>query len=255
MAVFKTMPAKVKVLSPGYLSAEHRGKVSATISLVQDNAMVMIVDPGFLEDEKILVDKLKEEGLFVDDVTVVCITHSHIDHYKNVGMFSKAKILDYAGLWNQEGGMEDWQERFTENIQIIKTPGHDYTSLTLFVKTDDGVVAICGDVFWKENYPEVDPYASDLKKLDQSRKLVVQMSQWIIPGHGSMYKTHNVSAKWTPAPLSWVANRIVKVLVRCKKCHRPFLKAEDRCICQEWLCYNCCECEDDCEQCNCSHKR
>lgn len=246
------MPAKVNVLVPGYLSAEHQGNVSATISLVQDGTTVMVVDPGFLEGEQLLPDALQKHGLSVYDVTVVCITHSHIDHYKNVGMFPKAKILDHVGVWSQKGSMEDWQTHFSENIQIIKTPGHDHTGISLFVKTDDGVVAICGDVFWKENYPEVDPYADDLKGLEQSRKLVLDMSHWIIPGHGQMYKNQNGHKLLRVKMAKPVKSTI---LGRCKKCRRSFIKNKDKCICQEWLCYNCCECEDDCAVCNCLYKR
>lgn len=245
--------AKVKVLVEGYYFIDPNGQENTcpTISLVLDKDIIMVVDPGTVEDQKILVDALEKEGLTVNDVTIVCITHSHIDHYRNIGMFPKAKTLEYFGLWNG-GRVEDWQERFSGDIQILKTPGHDYTCITLFVKTDDGVVAICGDVFWKENYPETDPYASDAKKLEHSRELVVKMSHWIIPGHAGIYKTKN-------------GHRLMKIKAghkvepevkgSCKKCHRSFFKLSDTCICQEWLCYHCCECEADCNVCNCKHRR
>jgi len=51
----------------------------------------MIVDPGVLESQQILIDKLKEQELSVNDINIVCITHSHIDHYRNIGMFPEAK--------------------------------------------------------------------------------------------------------------------------------------------------------------------
>jgi len=91
--------------------------------LVKDKDIVMVVDPGVLEDQKILVGKLKEEGLTIDDVNIVCITHSHIDHYRNIGMFPQAKTLEYYGLWDGQT-VEDWQEQFSDDIRIIKTPGH-----------------------------------------------------------------------------------------------------------------------------------
>lgn len=58
----------------------------------------------------------------------------------------------------------------------------------MFVKTDKGIVAICGDVFWKENFPEDDPYASDKEKLKESRKKVLEIADWVIPGHGKIFK-------------------------------------------------------------------
>jgi glyoxylase-like metal-dependent hydrolase (beta-lactamase superfamily II) len=140
-----------------------------------------------LEDQKILIDKLKEESLNVDAINVVCITHSHIDHYRNIGMFPKAKTLEYWGLWDRNT-VENWPEQFTDDILIVKTPGHSYDSITLFVKTSKGIIAICGDVFWKENFPEDDPYASDKEKLRESRKKILEIADYVVPGHGKMYK-------------------------------------------------------------------
>ncbi len=40
-----------------------------------------------------------------------------------------------------------------------------------------------------KNFPEDDLYASDKEKLKQSRKKVLEMSDWVIPGHGRMFKT------------------------------------------------------------------
>jgi len=183
--------AKVKILVKGYTTAdtaESGGeKTCPTITLVKDKDIVMVVDPGVLEDQKILIDKLKEENLSIDDVNIVCITHSHIDHYRNIGMFPRAKTLEYWGLWDKNM-VEDWDEQFTDDIKILKTPGHNYDSITLFVKTEEGVVAICGDVFWKENYPKDDAYASDKEQLGKSRERVLEMADYIIPGHGEMFK-------------------------------------------------------------------
>ena len=247
--------AKVKVLVQGYTNADSKEvigheKTCPTITLVVDKGIVMVVDSGALDNQKILVDALAREGYLVDDVNIVCITHSHAHHYMNVGMFQKAKVLEYFGLWT--GGMvQDWQENFSDDIQILKTPGHDYSGISLFVKTHEGVVAICGDVFWNEDGPEFDMYASDQKVLKHSRQLVTQMSHWIIPGHGGMYKTKQLSS----IPPSGAAKSEASVAGSCKKCHRLFKKITDKCICQDWLCYHCCECEADCKVCNCKVRR
>jgi len=184
--------AEVKILIEGYTSAEAAEangdeKICPTITLVKDKGVVIVVDPGVLESQAQLVDKLKEQGLGIDDVNIVCITHSHLDHYRNIGVFPKAKTLEYWGLWDKNT-VENWIEHFTDDIRIIKTPGHNYDSLTLLVKTDKGVVAVCGDVFWKENFPKKDPYASNARQLKKSRKIVLKMADWIIPGHGKMFE-------------------------------------------------------------------
>ncbi|HCX27641.1 MAG TPA: hypothetical protein DHI91_00690, partial [Candidatus Portnoybacteria bacterium] len=111
--------AEVKVLIEGYTSADSAGeeKTCATITLIKDGDNKIIVDPGVLENQKMLVDKLKEEELSVSDINIVFITHSHIDHYRNIGMFPEAKTLEYYGLWNKNT-VQNWQEQFSEDIKI-----------------------------------------------------------------------------------------------------------------------------------------
>ena len=183
--------AEVKILIEGFTTADTKEtgeeKTCPTITLVRDNNIIMVVDPGILEDQGMLTNKLEEEGLKIDDVNIVCITHSHIDHYRNIGMFPKAKTLEYWGLWNKNT-VEVWKEQFTKDIRIIKTPGHNYDCITLLVKTENDIIAIVGDLFWKENFPMDDPYASDKKSLRENRKKILEMADWIIPGHGRMYK-------------------------------------------------------------------
>jgi len=179
--------AEVKVLIEGYASVDSGGHSCSTIALVKDKNLRMIVDPGTLPDQDLIIEKLKEEGLTVNDIDVVFTTHSHMDHYRNIGMFPKAKTLDYWGWWEGDVWSEA-KDNITEDIKLIKTPGHSSDNVTLLVKTDKGNIAICGDVFWKENFPEDDPYASDKEKLRESRKKVLEIADYIIPGHGKMFK-------------------------------------------------------------------
>ncbi len=181
--------AEVKVLIEGFTSADDpEGKTCPTITLIKDNNKNIICDPGILEDQQILINKLKENNLTIDDIDIVFITHSHIDHYRNIGMFPNALTLEYYGLWNKQT-VHDWNEHFTEDIRIINTPGHSYDSLTLLVKTKKGIIAVCGDVFWKKDYPEEDMYALDKEELKKSRKLVLKEADWIVPGHANIYKS------------------------------------------------------------------
>ena len=189
------MVAQVKVLVKGYTSAgsKQSGKdkdverTFATITLVRDKNHIIVVDPGVLADPQILVDALKKEKLKPEDVNLVFLTHSHIDHYRNLGMFPKAKVLEYFGFWSGNTS-EDWNENLSEDARIMKTPGHDSTGLSLIVKTAKGTVVIAGDVFWKENYPKKDPYADNPKILAETRKKILKIADFIVPGHADIYK-------------------------------------------------------------------
>jgi len=185
--------AEAKILIEGFTnadSAEESGeeKTSTTCTLIRDGEWVIVIDPGVLESQDVMVDALNRESLKVEDVNLVIITHSHFDHYRNVGMFPEAKGLEYWALWDGQKA-DEWQEQFTDDIRIIKTPGHNYDGLTILVKTENGVVAIVGDVWWKENVPQGDdPYASDMEKLKESRQKVLELADYIIPGHGPIFK-------------------------------------------------------------------
>jgi glyoxylase-like metal-dependent hydrolase (beta-lactamase superfamily II) len=251
------MSAKVKILIEGYTNANSvteigKEKTWATITLVRDGDIIMVVDPGVLETQQMLIDALKKEDLTVNDVNVVCITHSHIDHYRNVGMFQNAKTLEYFGLWNKDA-VEEWTESFSPNIKVLHTPGHDYTGITLLVTTEDGVIAICGDVFWRENYPHNphdDPYASNPKQLETSREMILKMSDFVIPGHGGMYKS-DINAFYSEEVPEKSTN--VVIIGKCKKCGKE-MQNNDRCRCRPYLCIKHCECGFDCQACGCSHK-
>jgi len=183
--------AEVKILIEGYTTADTiesgEEKTCPTITLVKSGDKIVIVDPGILESQDLLVDKLKENGLTIKDVNFVFITHSHLDHYRNIGMFPEAKTVEYFGIWDK-GTVIDWPENFSDDIKIIKTPGHNYDSLTMIVNTEAGDVAICGDVFWKEDYPKNDPYASNQEELSESRKKILVLADYVVPGHGPMFK-------------------------------------------------------------------
>lgn len=179
--------AEVKILLQGYTSDESEGHSCSTISLIQDKDLNIVVDPGTSSSQEVIKDALNKEGLTIDNIDYVFITHSHMDHYRNIGMFPKSKALDYWGIWDSDT-CNDYKEHFSKDIKIIKTPGHSYDSLTFLVKTDLGLIAICGDVFWKKNFPEKDPYAQDLAELEKSRKKLLEIADYIIPGHGEMFK-------------------------------------------------------------------
>jgi len=182
--------AEVKILIEGYTTTDSEGeeRTCSTITLIKDGNNNIVVDPGVLESQQMLVDKLKEERLSVNDIDIVFLTHSHIDHYRNIGMFPEAKTLEYYGLWDKNT-VQDWEEQFSNDIKIIKTPGHSHNGLTFLIKTGDSIVAICGDVFWKKNFPEDDEYATDKEALNKSREIVLKSADWIIPGHAGIFST------------------------------------------------------------------
>jgi len=183
--------AEVKILIEGYTSGETNGRSCSTVVLVKDKInnkeTNIVVDPGTLPSQQALIDELNKNSLKPEDIDIVFITHSHMDHYANIGMFVNAKSLSFDG-WYENDFWKECNDKISKDLEIIKTPGHSDDSITLLVKTQKGVVAICGDVFWKKNLPKKDNFANDHLVLNQSRKKILELADYIVPGHGGMFK-------------------------------------------------------------------
>jgi glyoxylase-like metal-dependent hydrolase (beta-lactamase superfamily II) len=185
------MKAEVKVLIEGYLMHESDGGIGCTVTLIKDNGKNIIVDPGTTKTPNEIEEKLKAEGLKLEDIDMVFLTHSHYDHFKNVGIFPNARIIEYWGAWDGDKISSRKQKFFSDDIELLKTPGHSLDSLSLIVKTDQGKIAVVGDLWWQENFPEYDKVAQDNEVLKIERQRILELADHIIPGHGNIFKTKN----------------------------------------------------------------
>lgn len=192
--------AEVKVLIRGYAynkdGVEH---ASSTTTLIKDNGMNVIVDPGM--NRGLLLKSLKKENLSLEDVNFVILTHTHIDHCLLAGIFEKAKIIDNSSIYSFEGTIKDHDGKIPgTNVEIINTPGHDQFHCSVLVNDKKlGKVVIAADVFWWPNNEQQktdtkslidrkDPYVKNESQLIESRKKILKIADWIIPGHGEMFK-------------------------------------------------------------------
>ncbi len=192
--------AEVKVLIKGYAynkdGVEH---ASSTTTLIKENRMNIIVDPGM--NRKLLLDSIKKEGLSLNDINYVVLTHTHIDHCLLAGIFEKAKIIDNSSIYSFEGTIQDHDGKIPgTSVGIINTPGHDQFHCSLLVNDNKlGKVIIAADVFWwpdnekqktdtKSLIERKDPYVKNEAQLIESRKKILEIADYIIPGHGDMFK-------------------------------------------------------------------
>lgn len=196
---------KVKVLIEGYAKVHDDFEdVSPSVVLVENEKHKIIVDPGFNREN--LLKALENENLKIGDIDVVLLTHYHMDHSLLAGMFEKAIFLDNSDQYLQNGIIKRQEEGMLGNgIEIIQTPGHDLFHCSIIVDTPDfGKVAIAGDVFWWVDGEEPnkdfeslinleDPYVKNEEALRESRKKILEVADWIIPGHGKMFKNLNKS--------------------------------------------------------------
>jgi len=192
--------AEVKVLIKGYAREEDDGEeATCTTTLIRENNLNIIVDPGM--NRKLLLEGLKKENLEPKDIKYVILTHTHLDHCLLTGIFEKATILDDSSLYSFDGKIREHEGKVPEtDIEIIKTPGHDQFHCSVLVNDKKlGKVVIAADVIWwadnekqktdKESIMNrKDPYMKNKEQLTKSREKILNIADYIIPGHGEMFK-------------------------------------------------------------------
>lgn len=190
---------KFKVLIEGYARENPNGWLaSSTTTLIQTDKHNILVDPGI--NKELLLERLSEENLKIEDIDYVFLTHYHPDHMLLAGLFTHATIFDGETIFKNDEEVDYEGNLPDTDIEVIPTPGHTYEHTSLVVKTKDlGTVVIAADVFWWTEGEEQDTdqeklinredsIALDMETLKDSRKKVIELADWIIPGHGKMFK-------------------------------------------------------------------
>ena len=188
--------SEIKILIEGYAKQIEGGWLAnSTVTLVKTGGKNIIVDPGFNREK--LLNVLKEENLKTSDVDFVFLTHGHIDHSLLAGIFENAKIVDELYIYQKDAVIKHGGIIPDTDLKVIRTPGHKEEHCSLIVETKEGVYAVAGDVFWwmegeKQevdiNKPDADPEHMNIQKLVASRKKILEIADWVIPGHGKVFK-------------------------------------------------------------------
>jgi len=190
--------AKIKILIPGYAKKIDNGWLaSSTVTLIEDNNKKIIIDPGC--NKKELLRTISQQGLEPANIDYVLLTHNHTDHILLTAIFENAKVLNDTEIYNNDKQTEHENIIPDTDLKIIQTPGHDQFHCALIVNTKEGTYIVAGDVFWwmdeeeqETDYDSLlnhnDPYVKDQKTLKQSRKRILELADFVIPGHGKMFK-------------------------------------------------------------------
>ena len=187
---------EIKVLIEGYAREIKDGWIAnSTVVLIKSNEKNIIVDPGF--DRKKLLEALKKEKLKTSDINYVFLTHGHTDHSLLAGIFENASIIDELYIYKEEAIINHNGFISDIGLRIIRTPGHKEDHCSLIVEVEKEIYVVAGDVFWwtddeKQeidiNKPDNDLEHMNIQKLIESRKKILKIADYIIPGHGKMFK-------------------------------------------------------------------
>ncbi len=183
---------RVKKLTDGWLA-------SPSTVLIKDRGLTILVDPG--SNKELLLKKLAEENLRPDDIDTIFLTHYHLDHTLNTRIFPDCDVLLDGDKINEADRIFSYSGDIPgTDVKIIPTPGHTFEHVSLLAETEMGKIVIAGDLFWwldgeeqKTDYKSLmshkDPGgAKDEKTLQKSRKKILEIADYIIPGHGKMFK-------------------------------------------------------------------
>jgi len=189
--------AKVRVLLIGYFKwlglGRDKFKASSTVTLIKDGKFNILVDTGNQEVEKKLLSALKKQGLEPADIDYVILTHHHLDHVANKHLFKNAIITDWLTSYKKNKFIVDFdivnkgKNVITSNVYIKSTPGHALDEGSVIVNTEDGKVAIAGDLFFNDQ-SERNIFIHEKKDFVKSREEIIALADFIVPGHGNMFK-------------------------------------------------------------------
>jgi glyoxylase-like metal-dependent hydrolase (beta-lactamase superfamily II) len=188
------MKPTVKIIKPGYFKwiGKNRCQTGSNVVLIRDSKKNILVDTGSPGEDKKITAALKKEKLKPKDIDIVIITHPHADHIANNFLFSKALFIDSLGEFRGDKFLLAKAERkITKNVRITKTPGHAMEDISIIVNnTEFGIIAVIGDLFWRGGDNKLIQVESP-KTLAASRKKILLAADYLIPGHGKIFKNPN----------------------------------------------------------------
>ncbi|MBQ7978488.1 MAG: MBL fold metallo-hydrolase [Candidatus Methanomethylophilaceae archaeon] len=188
---------QLDILAVGDLLRDEEGnilKADSTSVLIRTPKHTIVVDPSTKYMRPFLKTSFKQIGVFVKDVDVVVLTHTHNDHIENLDMFPKAKVYVHSGAKTKIPGavvVDEEEFELCEGVRLVHTPGHCTEEMSVFVDADRHYV-VAGDAiplednFFKNIAPKLN---TDRVLALQSIKKIRDYADVIIPGHGFPFMT------------------------------------------------------------------
>jgi len=197
----------ITVLQEGTIQRAPNGAIldaHSSITLIESKEKFIIVDSGFPGDETNIKKGLEAAGITPDRIDIVINTHGHVDHTAGNKLFTNARFLIHplelgkAPPPGAEVEEVDPPQNLDENISIIFTPGHTHGCISVVIRHlpsdfsgPEEIVICAGDALpIKENYIGWLPpgIAYDWEVALKSMKRIVQIADWVIPGHDKPFK-------------------------------------------------------------------
>lgn len=198
----------ISILQNGTLLRAPNGTIldaHSSIVLIQSSGKNIIVDTGYPGDEANITKGLEKNALSPKDIHIVINTHGHMDHTAGNWLFPEALFLIHPsegvrGIASLGCKVQNLVPPYTldEHIHIIHTPGHSRGCVSVVIEGlasefsgPDDVVVCAGDALpIYGNYTEWVPPGIhyDWEVAMESMKRIVELADWVIPGHDKPFK-------------------------------------------------------------------
>ena len=213
---------KVEVLLHGDPFRTDMGTPGFCSVVLVEGTKRTIVDTGHVGRRSFLQTALQERGLTPADIDVTVMSHAHWDHAQNFDMFDDATMLihqwerKYAGRPHRNdwatprwtGAMIDFLSKveavedgyeIEPGVWVMHTPGHSPGSIAVMVETDDGLVAVTGDVlhYGSVALSRVNPLV--FWNPDEARRSIdriLETADAIYPGHDRPFRVVSGSIEY-----------------------------------------------------------
>lgn len=188
--------AAFEILVKGYARLLGRNSYVASPNtvLIRDGDRCVLVDPG--ASARRLKSALSRRRIKATEIDLIFLTHYHPDHILNIRLFPDTTLCDGYSIYRGDRA-EPHRSHYLPGteIEIVRTPGHSAGHSSLIFNTEGGRYAVAGDVFawYDDQHPSydlpsllalTDPFAQDKATLKKTRRQLLEMADWIIPGHG-----------------------------------------------------------------------
>lgn len=191
--------ASLKVIREGWWRWIERGvrfDVTCTSTYIEDGNHRIVVDVPNAGEEEDFLAALEKAGIDPLKVDLVVLTHFHPDHVGCLHLFPNAEYLSAGSRW--KGSIHArWSEEslpISDDVYVLKTPGHSDADCSVIVNAPQGVVAIAGDLWVRSPSDPRLQVLHDTGRLEASRRRLIELADFIIPGHGPMGPSSE--AKW-----------------------------------------------------------
>ncbi len=183
--------ARVRIIWEGYfrwIEKHVSCDVTSNSTLVESGGKRFLVDVANAGEEEAYLASLKKHGVDPASIDAVIVTHEHPDHVGCLHLFPNAWYYGNGVRW-KGARHEYWagpELELAPDIRIVRAPGHTPNDVTVFVDTEEGVVAMCGDLWVTDLADPRNRIILDKAMIRSSRELVAKRAKFIIPGHGPM---------------------------------------------------------------------